>query len=56
MMGTSMCPKCKRPAFHINGDPATVTEVTAMFEEQMGLNQPEAHLTDTSTGRPKLDG
>lgn len=57
MMGFSQCPKCNRPALHINGNnPAIVAEVAAMYEEHMGLkNPPEARLTDMATGKPRLD-
>jgi ribosomal protein L37E len=57
LLGSSICPKCGRPALHIKGDPEAVAEVTAMFEMDMGLrSMPEAHLTDMATGKPRLDG
>lgn len=57
VLGFSTCPKCNRPALHINGDPDAVAEVAVMYEDHMGAkNPPDARLTDLATGKPRLDG
>lgn len=56
LMGFGVCRKCNRPAFHIQGEPEAVADVTEDFQEFMQLGDADARPTSIATGKPWFDG
>jgi hypothetical protein len=57
LLGSSICSKCNSPSLHVNGDPEAVALVAIGFQEFMDAKlSPAFRLTDTATGKQRLDG